>query len=196
MMIRVAGRGWRRGFWSWPRRCGVGVGPWSENRLRSAATKPSWKFSMSIAATNDEPEPDGETLRDRLQACQQEGLSGIPAAELVCHVWDVASFLDALHAQGQTHRDVKPDTIRIVNGRALLADAEPLQTPSADVNFAGTPAYIAPEAWGGRLGPKSDQYSLACSYAELRLGRLPLSGADFVAMMRAHLSAKPDLAGL
>lgn len=151
---------------------------------------------MSIAATDDEPEPDGETLRDRLLACQQEGLSGIPAAELVCHVWDVASFLDALHAQGQTHRDVKPDTIRIVNGRALLADAKPVQTPSGDVTFAGTPAYVAPEAWGGRLGPKSDQYSLACSYAELRLGRLPLFGADFVAIMRAHLSAKPDLAGL
>ena len=38
-------------------------------------------------------------------------------------------------------------------------------------NGAGTPAYMAPELWRNKVHPNSDQYSLAVSYAEMRIGR-------------------------
>jgi serine/threonine protein kinase len=146
-------------------------------------------------ASDDQHGPPGDTLRDRLRACQGDGLSGIPADELLGYARDVADALDELHARRSLHRDVKPDTIRVAGGRARLADPGPPPAPDA-MAFAGTPAYMAPEVWGGQPGPRGDQYGLACTYAELRTGRSPFAGPDLGTVMRAHLDGTPDLAGL
>jgi tetratricopeptide (TPR) repeat protein len=58
----------------------------------------------------------------------------------------------------------------------------------ASMSFAGTPAYMAPEIWGGAGGPASDQYSLAVTYAELRQGKVPIPPRRTMHdLMLAHL---------
>jgi serine/threonine protein kinase len=113
--------------------------------------------------------------------------------ELLRYVAEVASDLDG---RGRAHGNVKPDTIRVVDGRARLAEdpvgGRPAAGPGA---VASTPAYAAPEVWSGRLTSRSDQYALACTYAELRLGRPPFPGSDVPTVMRAHLGTPPDLDG-
>ncbi len=54
------------------------------------------------------------------------------------------------------------------------------------MSLAGTPAYMAPEIWGGEGGPASDLYSLAFAYVELRQGRSPLKPRPMVELMIAH----------
>ena len=87
-----------------------------------------------------------------------------------------ADGLDFLHSRRVFHRDVKPDNILLMNGHAKLADfglARAQERVDTSVSFAGTPVYMAPEVWRGKYRPESDQYSLAMTYAELRLGRRP-----------------------
>jgi hypothetical protein len=64
------------------------------------------------------------------------------------------------------------------------------------LSFAGTPAFMAPEIYAGKGGKRSDQYSLAFTYAELRLGRRPLEGDDFYTVMKSTLEMEPNLGTL
>ncbi len=136
------------------------------------------------------------TLRDRFKECQAEGLSGIPADELVEYFRDAAEGLDYLHEMRVIHRDVKPENILVAKGRAKVADfglARFQQRALASMSFAGTMVYMPPEAFGGKGGPTGDQYALALSYAELRQGRRPLTGDNQAEVMFAHLQGAPDL---
>jgi serine/threonine protein kinase len=143
-----------------------------------------------------EHEPPGESLRDRLEACRRAGLPGIPADELFRYVREVAAALDELHGRNVLHGDVKPDTVLLRDGRAVLSDAGASKAPPAATTVAGTPAYMAPELWRGRAEPRSDQYGLAVSYAELRVGHRPFAGADVPTAMREHLEQPPNLDSL
>jgi serine/threonine protein kinase len=139
------------------------------------------------------------TLRTRMQECKASGKEGIPPEELVTYIESSADGLDFLHSKNVFHRDVKPDNILIASGHAKVADfglARAQDRPDMSVSFAGTPVYMAPEVWGGKFSARSDQYSLAVTYAELRLGRRPLDGKDFVELMSRQLDEPPDLKGL
>jgi serine/threonine protein kinase len=141
------------------------------------------------------------SLRARLEACRQAGLQGIPPEELLVYFRDAAEGLDYLHGKHVLHRDIKPENILILEGHAKLADfglARAVQS-SRRVQSAtgvGTPLYMAPEVFRGHVGPASDQYSLALSYAELRLGRRLLKGTNLMAIMFEVLEDTPDLAPL
>lgn len=140
------------------------------------------------------------TLRDRLRQCRANGLPGIPPDELLPYFRDAAEALDWLHWQGVLHRDIKPENILLKHGYAKVGDFGLAKAGQSDVmvsaSLAGTPAFMAPEVWGQKAGKASDQYSLAFTYAELRLGRRPLGGNDFVSVMRNALEGTPDLRGL
>jgi serine/threonine protein kinase len=99
-----------------------------------------------------------------------------------------------LHGQGVLYRDVTPDNIVVVAGHASL-DSGLLELPPG-ISLRATPAYMAPEMWGSKPGARSDQYSLAISYAEMRVGYRPFSGGSIVEIMHAHLKDAPDLARL
>ena len=55
---------------------------------------------------------------------------------------------------------------------------------------------MAPEVWNGTVNERSDQYSLAITYAELRLGNPPFPGQSFAAVMMDHLQGTPNLTPL
>jgi hypothetical protein len=143
------------------------------------------------------------SLRDRLQACNQEGgRGGIPADELLGYFREAAEALDYLHGRRVLHRDIKPENILLFEGHIKVADfnlarvVEQTRRLSA-ASHCGTPAYTAPEVfWRGMVGAGSDQYSLAVTYAELRLNRLLFPTRNWLQLMHDHLQRMPDLTPL
>src|SRR5262249_35990303 len=105
----------------------------------------------------------------------------------------------SLHAQGIRHRDVKPKTRLLSQGRIKVADFGLVRDQNQlqrSTSAAGTPGYMAPEAWRAAACTASDQYSLALAYTELRLGRLPFEATDPLTAMLAHVQETPRLAPL
>jgi formylglycine-generating enzyme required for sulfatase activity len=108
--------------------------------------------------------------------------------------------LDYLHGEEVQHRDIKPDNILILKRHAKLGDfgLAKLQegNRSMSVSGSGTPSYMPPEAWAGRLHKHSDQYSFAVTYAELRLERRLFPGGSLAEAMLKHLEGPGDLSPL
>jgi serine/threonine protein kinase len=155
-----------------------------------------WKDRLALALEL----ADG-SLRDRLRLHQAAGLEGVPVDELLPYLRQTAEALDFLHGVPVLHRDVKPDNLLLVGGQAKLADFALLQVVErarrrAETSILGAPAYMAPEAWRGRACAGSDQYALALTYAEVRLGRRPVVGDDLAKLMFEHLQGVPDLSAL
>ena len=126
------------------------------------------------------------------------GQTAIPVEELFRYIAEAAEGLDFLHSQKITHRDVKPDNILILHGHAKVADfglARAQEQFVDSMSLAGTPAYMAPEIWGGEGGPASDLYSLAYAYTELRQGRPPLKPRSFTDMMKSPQNSEFEFRG-
>ena len=137
------------------------------------------------------------TIKARLKSCLAVGMPALPAEEAVQYIAESAEGLDYLHEHKVMHRDVKPDNILLLRNHAKVADfglARQQDNVMASMTFAGTPAYMAPEVWGGEGGPASDQYSLALVYGELRQGKSLLKIGPMSEMMLAHLDGKFEFA--
>ena len=115
------------------------------------------------------------SLQDRL-----EQLHGRPMAidEALTILKQIGQALQHAHQQNIVHRDLKPGNILFnAKGDALLADfgiAAVLATAhTKDMGRGGTPAYMAPEQFEGKVSVKSDQYALGCIAYELVTGKKP-----------------------
>jgi CHASE2 domain-containing sensor protein/tRNA A-37 threonylcarbamoyl transferase component Bud32 len=113
----------------------------------------------------------------------------------------VAGALDAAHARGLVHRDVKPANVMITLDtpeHAYLTDfgvAKHLgargRITRAD-RWVGTLDYLAPEQIRGEPSSASaDIYSLTCMLYHCLAGRVPYPGDSEAAIMWAHVSEAP-----
>jgi len=114
----------------------------------------------------------------------------------------VASALDAAHAAGLVHRDVKPANMLLdvrpgrpdhvyLSDFGLSKGALSLGLTRSG-HFLGTPGYSAPEQIQGRpVNGRADQYALACTAFELLCGTAVFPRDEILAVMYAHLSEPP-----
>jgi DNA-binding beta-propeller fold protein YncE len=116
----------------------------------------------------------GGDLRKRIEAA-----GPLPPAEAVALLGQVADALDAAHAAGIVHRDVKPHNILLEGERAYLTDfglAKALGDSGvlSGTSIVGTVEYMSPEQWRGEhVGPAADVYSLGCVLYEALTGVVP-----------------------
>ena len=112
----------------------------------------------------------------------------------------IAAALDAAHAAGLVHRDVKPSNILLGPGdHAYLADfgiARSMSSESTDLTrsgaLLGTLDYLAPERLSSApIDGRADQYSLACVLYECLTGRLPHPTEEPAAKLAGHLLRPP-----
>jgi serine/threonine protein kinase len=138
---------------------------------------------------------------DALSLARREG--PLPVARVAAIIWQTASALDAMHAAGLMHRDVKPANILVdtAPGRrdwVYLSDfalrREPAQAdgPSWARSPVSTLACVAPELIeGGPADGRADEYALAASAFELLTGWPPFVADDPAALLHAHVTQPP-----
>lgn len=150
----------------------------------------------------------GQDFEGYLQEAEKVG-GRIKASRLLEILRPVAATLEQAHAQGIIHRDLKPSNVFIVDadkgggvrlldfGLAKLLDAT---TITNDGMIAGTPSYIAPEAWRGTshaLDHRIDVYAFGVIVFRALSGRLPPPSSDLLEICKwATSGARPSLSAL
>ena len=141
----------------------------------------------------------GQTLK---QIIRTEG--PLALARVVEITRQVAGALDAAHAEGVVHRDLKSDNIMLEEIGAAGGDwakvldfgiakiQEPVgQDPelTAPNLIIGTPQYMSPEqcSQSGEIDKRSDVYSLGVILYEMLVGHVPFTGDSATAIMLKHL---------
>ena len=151
-----------------------------------------------------------QTLFDRLRDATREGATAIAPAELLPWMQQAALALDHFNSGSRRtvdnlkavqHCDIKPQNILLVGDAVQVCDfglARAQGEVRATSNTMASLAYAAPEMVSPPYdpAPTTDQYSLAMTYVELRTGRLPYAETSPIAIMRAKLDGRIDLADL
>jgi YVTN family beta-propeller protein len=114
-------------------------------------------------------------------------------------VSQVASALDAAHARGIVHRDVKPANVLLgANDHAYLTDFGLTKSVTShtgstrDGGWVGTLGYVAPEQIRGeRIDARADVYALGCVLYHALSGSPPYQRDTDEAMLWAHLHDDP-----
>jgi len=141
---------------------------------------------------------NGGSLHDLIAT--RAPLAPVVAASVVSQV---ASALDAAHARGLVHRDVKPANVLLEQRRegeaqhCYLSDfGVTREVRSAGLTVAGerigSVDYMAPEQCRGEaVGPPADIYSLGCILFEALTGSVPFPRASEAERIDAHLHEPP-----
>ena len=181
-----------------------------EARVASALNHPN------ICTLYDVGEHDGQQymVMERLEGrtLKQEIARGpVPFDRALDIGIEIADALDAAHAKGIVHRDVKPANIFVTTrGQAKVLDFGiaklAVEAGAADLDATragsehpttigttlGTVAYMSPEqARGGEIDARSDLFSCGVVLYETTTGRLPFAGATPVAVFESLLTRVP-----
>jgi serine/threonine protein kinase len=136
----------------------------------------------------------GESLQSRID---REG--ALELCEILRIGMQVASGLDAAHAQGLVHRDIKPSNILLERGveRSLITDFG-LARAADDASLtntgfhAGTPPYMSPEqARGDSVDWRSDLFSLGSLMYAICTGRPPFRAETAYGVLRKITDTEP-----
>jgi eukaryotic-like serine/threonine-protein kinase len=142
---------------------------------------------------------DGESLKQRIHR------GPMAEKELLDIAVQTASALEASHAKGIIHRDIKPGNIFLAAtgpvkvldfGLAKLTQDHPLSAETEDLTAAdvvpGTAIYMSPEqARSETLDPRTDLFSFGVMLYEMATGTKPFHGKNTVTTLSAVLRDKP-----
>ncbi len=173
-------------------------------RFRAEARHAALVNHEGIANVFDYGEEDGSAFLV-MELVPGEALSAIIERErtldsdrVLDFVAQTALALQAAHAAGLVHRDIKPGNLLITPdnrvkitdfGIARIADQVPL---TATGQVMGTVQYLSPEqASGHPASPSTDIYSLGIVAYEMLAGRRPFTGESQVAIAMAQINETP-----
>lgn len=116
----------------------------------------------------------------------------------------IASILEATHAQRIVHRDLKPDNVFLTPDAELRERVKVLDFGIAKLGLGltgtkdqmGTPPYMPPEQWDGaaKAGPPTDVYALGCLVFEMCCGRPPFTPTSIPEAYKQHTFDRPPRA--
>jgi peptide/nickel transport system substrate-binding protein len=193
----------------------MAANPQFEARFRKESQLVARLSAPHIIPIHDFGEIDGRLFLDMrlvrgvdLATVLESGpLSPPRAVEMISQV---ASALDAAHADGLVHRDVKPSNVLYVGDpRERPPDSDQADfvylvdfgiarsldegtSLTATGHAVGTLGYMAPERFSGNpTDRRIDVYALACTLYEALVGRPAFEGDGLAQMMFAHLHRMP-----
>jgi serine/threonine-protein kinase len=153
----------------------------------------------------------GTTLAEQLRR------GPLPVREAVRISKQIAEALEAAHAKGIMHRNLKPANIKVSdNGQVKVLDfglAKPIEerksvSPDAttatlveeltkSMTIVGTPSYMSPEQVSGReLDERTDIWSFGCVLYESLTGKRPFEAKKVAEVLAAVLEREPNWASL
>jgi hypothetical protein len=175
-------------------------------RLRREARVQVFVEHPNVVKTFDlDQMPDGsiyvvmELLEGATLSKWLKSVGPLPSASVVRAFTQVCRALDAAHAAGIVHRDMKPGNIFLCDdgsvkvldfGMSKLSSGESLTQQGYTL---GTPEYMSPEQCvGSKLDGRSDIYSLGIVMYEALTGSLPFRPKNRRDLMKLHQQTQPE----